>query len=194
MKNTSWVWKEIRREKSAKIVLLAISFSFLVTILMFIVSGTFIKNVQKQTEDIYGYFDHILYHAEQNTDNLSFSQKKISKKYQPYVKRIGTITLFDYEENQKNIGRQLNGVSKAIQSMAKDLEKDLEVEEKYENQKTEIIELLRQKEIEVQDLVIKKDTIQKKNNISKYILHISTNFDDKRIKIEIYRTEIMIKI
>ena len=48
---------------------------------MFIVSGTFIKNVQKQTEDIYGYFDHILYHAEQNTDNLSFSQKKISKKY-----------------------------------------------------------------------------------------------------------------
>ena len=80
MKNTSWVWKEIRREKSAKIVLLAISFSFLVTILMFIVSGTFIKNVQKQTEDIYGYFDHILYHAEQNTDNLSFSQKKISKK------------------------------------------------------------------------------------------------------------------
>ena len=103
MKNTSWVWKEIRREKSAKIVFLAISFSFLVTILMFIVSGTFIKNVQKQTEDIYGYFDHILYHAEQNTDNLSFSQKKISKKYQPYVKRIGTITLFDYEENQKNI-------------------------------------------------------------------------------------------
>ena len=65
MKNTSWVWKEIRREKSAKIVLLAISFSFLVTVLMFIVSGTFIKNVQKQTEDIYGYFDHILYHAEQ---------------------------------------------------------------------------------------------------------------------------------
>ena len=103
MKNTSWVWKEIRREKSAKIVFLAISFSFLVTVLMFIVSGTFIKNVQKQTEDIYGYFDHILYHAEQNTDNLSFSQKKISKKYQPYVKRIGTITLFDYEENQKNI-------------------------------------------------------------------------------------------
>ena len=103
MKNTSWVWKEIRREKSAKIVLLAISFSFLVTVLMFIVSGTFIKNVQKQTEDIYGYFDHILYHAEQNTDNLSFSQKKISKKYQPYVKRIGTSTLFDYEENQKNI-------------------------------------------------------------------------------------------
>ena len=41
--------------------------------------------------------------------------------------------------------------------MVKDLEKDLEVEEKYENQKTEIIELLRQKEIEVQDLVIKKD-------------------------------------
>lgn len=103
MKNTSWIWKEIRRERSAKIVLSAISFSFLVTVLMFIVSGTFIKNVQKQTEDIYGYFDHILYHAEQNADNLSFSQIKISKKYQPYIKRVGTITIFDYEEDQKNV-------------------------------------------------------------------------------------------
>ncbi|MFQ7841006.1 MAG: hypothetical protein ACLRHD_06185 [Thomasclavelia spiroformis] len=102
MKNTSWVWKEIRREKSAKIVFLAISFSFLVTVLMFIVSGTFIKNVQKQTEDIYGYFDHILYHAEQNTDNLSFHRKKFQK-ISAICKRIGTITLFDYEENQKNI-------------------------------------------------------------------------------------------
>ena len=79
MKNTSWVWKEIRREKSAKIVLLAISFSFLVTILMFIVSGTFIKNVQKQTEDIYGYFDHILYHAEQNTCLLYTSKNSNCK-------------------------------------------------------------------------------------------------------------------
>lgn len=103
MKNASWIWKEIRRERSAKIVLLAISFSFLVTVLMFIVSGTFIKNVQKQTEDIYGYFDHILYHAEQNANNLSFSQVKISKKYQSYIKRVGTITIFDYEEGQKNI-------------------------------------------------------------------------------------------
>lgn len=79
MKNTSWVWKEIRREKSAKIVLLAISFSFLVTILMFIVSGTFIKNVQKQTEDIYGYFDHILYHAEQIQIIYHFHRKKFQK-------------------------------------------------------------------------------------------------------------------
>ena len=103
MKNTSWIWKEIRKERSSKIVLLAISFSFLVTVLMFIVSGTFIKNVQKQTEDVYGYFDHILYHAEQNADNLLFSQEKIQKKYQPYIKKVGTITLFDYKENQKNI-------------------------------------------------------------------------------------------
>ena len=77
MKNTSWVWKEIRREKSAKIVFLAISFSFLVTVLMFIVSGTFIKNVQKQTEDIYGYFDHIL----QNKIQIiyHFHRKKFQK-------------------------------------------------------------------------------------------------------------------
>ena len=92
MKNNSWVWKEIRREKSAKIVFLAISFSFLVTVLMFIVSGTFIKNVQKQTEDIYGYFDHILYHAEQNTDNLSFSQNTfVNQRTEKNFKKISAI-------------------------------------------------------------------------------------------------------
>ncbi len=79
MKNTSWVWKEIRREKSAKIVLLAISFSFLVTNSNVYSFWNIYKECTKQTEDIYGYFDHILYHAEQNTDNLSFHRKNFKK-------------------------------------------------------------------------------------------------------------------
>ena len=75
------------QRKISKDCIISNFFSFLVTILMFIVSGTFIKNVQKQTEDIYGYFDHILYHAEQNTDNLSFSQKKNFKKISAICKK-----------------------------------------------------------------------------------------------------------
>ena len=108
--------------------------------------------------------------ADCNSYVVGFEDKNISKYLEENISQMVRVINVSYkisksnfiwrkkvEENQKNIGRQLNGVSKAIQSMAKDLEKDLEVEEKYENQKTEIIELLRQKEIEVQDLVIKKD-------------------------------------
>ncbi|HCF35244.1 MAG TPA: hypothetical protein DER15_08080 [Clostridiales bacterium] len=108
--------------------------------------------------------------ADCNSYVVGFEDKNISKYLEENISQMVRVINVSYkisksnfiwrkkvEENQKNIGRQLNGVSKAIQSMAKDLEKDLEVEEKYENQKKEIIELLRQKEIEVQDLVIKKD-------------------------------------
>ena len=61
------------------------------------------------------------------------------------------------EENQKNMGKQLDGVSKAIQKMAKGIEDDMENEAQYEKQKTEILELLKQKAIAVADLSIKKE-------------------------------------
>lgn len=60
------------------------------------------------------------------------------------------------EENQKNMGKQLDSVSKAIQKMAKGIESDIEKEAQYEKQKAEIKELLKQKSIEIQDIVIKK--------------------------------------
>ena len=41
--------------------------------------------------------------------------------------------------------------------MAKDIEKDIKAEEKYQAERLEIVDLLRQKEIEVQDIMIKKD-------------------------------------
>lgn len=61
------------------------------------------------------------------------------------------------EENQKNMGKQLNSVSKAIQKMARGIENDIENEVQYEKQKAEIKELLNQKNIEIQDIVIKKE-------------------------------------
>lgn len=61
------------------------------------------------------------------------------------------------EENQKNMGKQLDSVSKAIQKMAKGIESDIEKEAQYEKQKAEIKELLKQKSIEIQDIVIKKE-------------------------------------
>ena len=59
-------------------------------------------------------------------------------------------------ENKKNIKEQLSGVSKAISSLAKDIEKDVYIEEKYEKEKLQILELLKQKEIGIQEISIKK--------------------------------------
>lgn len=108
--------------------------------------------------------------AECNSYVVGFEDKEISKYLEENISQIVRVINMSYkvsksdfiwrkkvEENKKNMGKQLNGVSKAIQSMAKDLEKDIEFDRKYEHEKTEIIELMKQKEVEIQDLVIKKD-------------------------------------
>lgn len=81
------------------------------------------------------------------------------------------------QATQNNMGKQLNGVSKAIRNMAKDLEKDFEIEEKYEREKAEIIELIKQKDIEIQDMSIKKE--------NRFIIEIYFNQILETCKIEI---------
>ena len=61
------------------------------------------------------------------------------------------------EENKKNIGKQLKDVSKAIQGMVKEIEKDIDIEEEYEKEKREIILLIQQKGIEIKDIIVKKE-------------------------------------
>ena len=80
------------------------------------------------------------------------------------------------EENQKNMGKQLDGVSKAIQKMAKGIEDDLENEVQYEKQKVEMIELLKQKTILVEDISIKKN--------GRYMLEVYLNEVLETAKIE----------
>ena len=78
--------------------------------------------------------------------NISY---KVSKSEFIWRKRVA--------QNQKNIGKQLKGVSQAIQSMAKDLAEEEKTEKEYEKEKTQIITFLEQKQIEVQDIVINKE-------------------------------------
>lgn len=80
------------------------------------------------------------------------------------------------EENQKNMGKQLKGVSKAIQKMAKGIENDIENEVQYEKPKAEIIELLKQRAIQVQDISIKKN--------GRYMLEVYLNEVLETAKIE----------
>lgn len=97
--------------------------------------------------------------------NLSY---KIAKSDFIWKKRV--------QENQKNMKKQLDGVSKAIQKMARGIESDLEDEIQYERQKVEIIELLKQKDILVVDISIKKD--------GRYILEVYLNEILEMAKIE----------
>lgn len=81
------------------------------------------------------------------------------------------------EENQKNMGKQLDGVSKVIQKMAKGIENDIENELQYEKPKAEMIELLKQKNIVVVDISIKKE--------GRYMLEVYVNEILETAKIEI---------
>ena len=80
------------------------------------------------------------------TINMSY---KISKSDFIWRKKV--------EQNNKNMGKQLNEVSKAIKNMAKNIQNELESENRYEKEKAETIEILKQKNIEIEDISINKD-------------------------------------
>lgn len=108
--------------------------------------------------------------AKCNSYIVGFDDKDISQYLEENISQIVRMINVSYkvvksdfiwkkrvEENQRNMGKQLDGVSKAIQKMARGIEDDIENEGQYERQKVEIIELLKQKAIPVQGLSIKKE-------------------------------------
>ncbi len=118
--------------------------------------------------------------AKCNSYIVSFEDKDISQHLEENIFQMIHIINISYkvakadfiwkkrvEENQKNMGKQLRGVSKAIQKMAKGIENDWQKEIGYEKQKAEIRELLKQRAIHVQDIAIKKE--------GRYILEVYLN-------------------
>lgn len=75
--------------------------------------------------------------------NMSY---KISKSNFVWMKKL--------EENKKNMESQLKGVSKAISNLAQDIEEDFTQDDKFEAEKIQIIELLKQKDIDIQEILI----------------------------------------
>ena len=103
------------------------------------------------------------YIIESNDNNVS---KLLEKNINEIVRTINMsyrISKSDFiwrkkvEQNNANMEKQLNGVSKAIQNMAKDIQKELELGEKYEKENKEIIEILKQKDINIEDISINKE-------------------------------------
>lgn len=77
-----------------------------------------------------------------------------------------------FEESKKNIENQLKGVSKAISNIANNIEKNIKNEEQFVNEKRQIVQLLKQKEIDIQEISIQKDDrflvemyMEKSNNV-----------------------------
>lgn len=121
------------------------------------------------------------YIIESNDNNVS---KLLEKNINEIVRTINMsyrISKSDFiwrkkvEQNNANMEKQLNGVSKAIQNMAKDIQKELELEEKYEKENKEIIEILKQKDINIEDISISKE--------DRYIVDIYLNEILETIKI-----------
>ena len=80
--------------------------------------------------------------ADCNSYIVGFDDKEVSK----YL-----------EENKKTMETQLKGVSKAISGIAKEIEQETKTKPQYLKQEKEAIALFHQKEIEIQELSIRKD-------------------------------------
>lgn len=108
--------------------------------------------------------------AKCNSYIVGFDDKKISEYLEENISQMVRVINMSYkisksnfvwqkkfEENKKNIEAQLQGVSKAISSIAENIEKNIKNEEQYNNEKKQVIELLKQKEIEIQEISIQKE-------------------------------------
>ena len=77
--------------------------------------------------------------------------------YSYKVSKLNFIWKKKLDENKKAVSSQLEEVSKAIGALANEMEKE-ESEEPFSKEKTEIMLLMQEKEIELQDVTIKKET------------------------------------
>ena len=88
-------------------------------------------------------------------ENISQMIRMINLSYK--VSKSDFIWRKKVEENKKTMGKQLNDVSKAIQKMAQGIEQEIQNEAQYSKEKAQILELLKQKDIKVEDITIKKE-------------------------------------
>lgn len=108
--------------------------------------------------------------AKCNSYIVGFDDKKISEYLEENISQMIRVINMSYkisksnfvwqkkfEENKKNIESQLKGVSKAISNIADNIEKNIKNEEQFVNEKRQIVQLLKQKEIEIQEISIQKE-------------------------------------
>ena len=96
-----------------------------------------------------------------NQLNKKLEELKSEEMQEKQIIEIKNLDNIDYtsklKEEKQNIEIQLNGVSKAILNIAEDMQKENESNEEYKDKEEQIIQLLKQREILVQDISIKKN-------------------------------------
>lgn len=108
--------------------------------------------------------------AECNSFIVGFDDKQISEYLENNILQMVRVINMSYkisksdfiwkkkfEENKKNIETQLQGVSKVISDMAENIERNIKNEENYNNEKKQVIDILKQKEIDLQEISIQKE-------------------------------------
>ncbi len=113
---------------------------------------------EKELVEIFQEHNHyIIGFQEKNSQAIEDVSKMIKAiNYSYRISRMNFIWKKKMEENKKNVSTQLDGVSKAISSMAEEIKQ--ENKDPFEAQKKEIELLLQQKEIQIQQLKIKQNT------------------------------------
>lgn len=108
--------------------------------------------------------------AKCNSYIVGFDDKKISEYLEENIAQMIRVINMSYkisksnfvwqkkfEENKKNIETQLKGVSRALSNIADNIEKNIKNEEQFTKEKRQVVELLRQKEINIQEISIQKE-------------------------------------
>ncbi len=103
-------------------------------------------------------------------DNITQMVRVINMSYK--ISKSSFVWQKKMEENKKHMQNQLNGVSKAISNLAQNIEEEISKEGQFEKEKIKIIEELKQKEIALQEISIKR---QERYLIEIYIEEIHKN-------------------
>lgn len=104
--------------------------------------------------------------------------KTINEAYK--ISKVSFIWKQKINENKRNIGTQLDGVSKVISSLAEDIEEKIEQDDKNEFiiEKEEIIKIAKERKIDIQDINIRRE------KTGRYIITVCvdscSNVNDKR--------------
>ena len=131
-------------------------------------------------------------------DEVQRMTRAINSAYR--ISKMNFVWTEKLKEEKQNIGSQLSGVSKAISSIAEDLQNNTKKEEQFLREREEISILLKEKEVLVQDIYINKNEDERitvelhiekinKNNINDFILKtLEKTLNDK---LELMQKEII---
>lgn len=106
--------------------------------------------LEKHNNYLIGFYEK----NEQVIEDVSKMLKAINSAYR--MSRINFVWKKKMEESKKTVSSQLEGVSQAISHLAEEIKEDKEDEDPFELQKKQINALLKEKQIEIEQLKMKK--------------------------------------